>query len=71
LHSKLEPLSVELKEKMAEVAVVVGGGPRTMEVLGGVVSAGAPRAVAPTASEMKNTVATHPMKNMVREQAAR
>jgi hypothetical protein len=68
LHSKVEPLSVELKEKLAEVAGVEEGGPRTMEVFGGVVSAGAPRAVAP--SETSNRIAALQMKSTVRERAA-
>src|ERR1044072_2525996 len=40
LHSKLEPDSLEPKEKPAEVVVVVAGGPPEMGVSGGVVSGG-------------------------------
>ncbi len=38
MHSKLEPDSVEAKEKLAEVEVVVPEGPELIEVSGGVVS---------------------------------
>lgn len=40
LHSKLEPLSLEEKAKLADVEVVVAAGPLVIEVCGGVVSAG-------------------------------
>jgi hypothetical protein len=40
LHSKDEPLSPELKEKLAEVEMVLAPGPLVIEVLGGVVSGG-------------------------------
>jgi hypothetical protein len=41
LHSKLEPLSLAEKPKLAAVAVVVAGGPERIVVLGAVVSASA------------------------------
>jgi hypothetical protein len=41
LHSKLEPDSVDVNEKLAEVEVVVPEGPELIEVSGGVVSGGA------------------------------
>jgi hypothetical protein len=37
-HWKLEPLSVELKSKLALVETVVAGGPEVTEVSGAVVS---------------------------------
>jgi hypothetical protein len=40
LHSKLEPGSVEVKVKLAEVAVVLDAGPLVIEVFGAVVSGG-------------------------------
>ena len=40
LHSKLEPDSVEVKEKLAVAAVVIPLGPLVIEVSGGVVSGG-------------------------------
>lgn len=40
MHSKLEPDSVEAKEKLAEVEVVLPPGPPLMLVSGGVVSIG-------------------------------
>jgi hypothetical protein len=40
LHSKLEPPSLESKEKLAEVSVVSPSGPLEIEVSGGVVSGG-------------------------------
>jgi hypothetical protein len=40
LHSKLESPSLEEKRRVAEVAVVVAGGPLVIEVCGGVVSVG-------------------------------
>jgi hypothetical protein len=40
LHSKLEPLLVELKAKLAEVEVVLDAGPLEIDVFGGVVSGG-------------------------------
>jgi hypothetical protein len=40
LHSKLEPASVAVKEKLAVVAVMVPLGPLEIVVFGGVVSAG-------------------------------
>jgi hypothetical protein len=64
----VEPVSVDLKEKMAEVAVVVEDGPRTMEVFGGVVSPDAPRAFVP--SETSSSIAAPPMKSMVRKRVA-
>jgi hypothetical protein len=40
LHSKLDPDSVEVKAKLAEVELVLGAGPLVIEVSGGVVSGG-------------------------------
>ncbi len=40
MHSKLEPDSVEAKEKLALVEAVVPEGPELIEVSGGVVSGG-------------------------------
>jgi hypothetical protein len=40
LHSKLEPDSLDSKEKLAEVAVVVAGGAELIVVCGAVVSGG-------------------------------
>ena len=40
LHSRVDPASLEEKEKLAEVAVVVVAGPTVIDVSGGVVSAG-------------------------------
>jgi len=40
LHSKLEPDSLEVNAKLAEVEVVVAAGPLVIEVWGGVVSGG-------------------------------
>jgi hypothetical protein len=40
LHSKLAPISLALKARIAVVAVVVDEGPLVIVVLGGVVSAG-------------------------------
>jgi hypothetical protein len=40
LHSKLEPLSLEEKAKLAAVEVVLAAGPLVIEVCGGVVSPG-------------------------------
>jgi hypothetical protein len=40
LHSKLEPLSLAEKAKLAAVEVVVAAGPLVIEVCGGVVSPG-------------------------------
>jgi hypothetical protein len=40
LHSKLDPLSLEAKAKLAEVLLVEAGGPPPIEVSGGVVSGG-------------------------------
>ena len=39
-HSKLEPVSLELKEKLAEVELVELAGPEPIVVSGGVVSGG-------------------------------
>jgi hypothetical protein len=41
LHWKLEPLSLELKPRLALVEVVVVAGPEVIEVCGAVVSGGA------------------------------
>jgi hypothetical protein len=49
LHSKLEPDSVELKEKLAPVELVVPEGPELIEVSGGVVSGGGDSAIGSTA----------------------
>jgi hypothetical protein len=40
LHSRVEPDSLEVTEKLAEVAVVVVAGPAVIDVSGGVVSTG-------------------------------
>ena len=40
LHSKDEPLSVAVKERLAPVEVVLDAGPLTIEVWGAVVSGG-------------------------------
>jgi hypothetical protein len=58
-----------LKAKLAELEVVLEVGPLVIEVLGGVVSADAPRAVTPMEA-ISRTAATQ-MKNVMRERAAR
>lgn len=40
LHSKLDPVSLEEKAKLAEVEAVVAAGPLVIEVWGAVLSAG-------------------------------
>ena len=40
LQAKVEPVSVEVKEKLAAVSVVEAGGEAVIEVLGAVVSGG-------------------------------
>jgi hypothetical protein len=47
LHSKLEPDSLELKEKLAEVLVVVAGGEEEIVVFGGVASDGGSEGLGP------------------------
>jgi hypothetical protein len=69
LHSKVEPLSVALKAKLAAVELVLAAGPLVIEVFGGVVSAGAARAIA--ASEAIRKIAVPQVKSAVIERAAR
>ena len=40
MHSRVDPVSLEETEKLAEVAVVVAAGPAVIAVSGGVMSAG-------------------------------
>jgi hypothetical protein len=68
LHSKLERHSLDLKMKLAALAVVLEAGPLVIEVLGGVVSRAKAEDVPRAAI---NRIATLQVKHAENEQIAR